>query len=105
MVGESGPRSGRWSTKVGESEASLPAPDGLFTRVGESEDSLGFDARISIRVGESEDGTSRETEPGEELSPLEGVRSAAPPSPGSEGFRCGRPHEKSSPIALVRRPG
>jgi hypothetical protein len=45
-----------------------------------------------MRVGESED----EADPDEELSPLEGVRIAAPPSPGAEGFLSGRPREKSS---------
>jgi len=45
-----------------------------------------------MRVGESED----EADPDEELSPLEGVRIAAPPSPGAEGFLSERPREKSS---------
>jgi len=43
-------------------------------------------------VGESEG----EAVPGEELSPLDGVRNAAPPSPASEGFPSGRPREDSS---------
>ena len=86
MVGESGPR----STSVGESEE---LPLGMSTIVGESEAGTGvLGLGISIRVGESEGGAV----PGEELSPLEGVRTAAPPSPGSEGFPSGRPRENSS---------
>ena len=87
MVGESGPR---MSTMVGES-GELPL--GMSTIVGESAEGTGvLDPGISIRVGESEGGAV----PGEELSPLDGVRSAAPPSPGSEGFPSGRPRENSS---------
>ena len=75
---------------VGESEE---LPPGISTIVGESEDgTLAPWPGMSIRVGESEGGA----EPGEELSPLEGVRIAAPPSPGAEGFLSGRPREKSS---------
>src|SRR6266478_69277 len=79
MVGESGPRSDGWSTRVGESERSL-----------------WLEAGISIRVGESGDGSERMTESGDELSPFEGVRIAAPPSPGSEGLPSGRSRENSS---------
>ena len=86
MVGESGPRS----------DGPLPEPPGMSTKVGESEETLLLEAGISIRVGESEGETGRETEPGEELSPLEGVRTAAPPSPGSEGLPFGRSRENSS---------
>src|SRR5216683_6273969 len=96
MVGESGPKSGAWPTSVGESDGSLPVPPGMSTRVGESEGSLWLGAGISIRVGESEDGAGRVTEPEDELSPFEGVRIAAPPSPGSEGLPSGRPRENSS---------
>src|SRR5579862_6436184 len=86
MVGESGPR----STLVGESPKLLL---GMSTMVGESEEGTGVTgAGIPIRVGESEGAFV----PGEELSPLDGVRSAAPPSPASEGFRSGRPREDSS---------
>src|SRR3984893_13342993 len=87
MVGESGPR---MSTMVGESGE---LTSGISTIVGESEEGTGvLEPGISIRVGESEGGAV----PGEELSPLDGVRSAAPPSPGSEGFPSGRPRENSS---------
>ena len=41
-----------------------------------------LDAGISISVGESEGETGRGMEPGEGLSPLEGVRTAVPPSAG-----------------------
>ena len=76
------------STMVGESESF-----GMSTIVGESaEGTSELGPGISIRVGESEAGTV----PGEELSPLDGVRTAAPPSPGSEGFLSGRPRENSS---------
>jgi len=78
---------------VGESG---PMADVASTMVGESDGSLLLEAGISIRVGESEGGTARETEPGEELSPLEGVRTAAPPSSGSEGLFSGRPRENPS---------
>jgi hypothetical protein len=92
IVGESGPKLAPWSTSVGESEGSLLAPPGMFTSVGESEESLP-EAGWSIKVGES-DGVG--SEPEEELSPFEGVRIAAPPAPGSEGFRSGRPGENFS---------
>src|SRR5258708_39225559 len=94
MVGESGPKSAGWSTIVGESEGSLPEPRGISTKVGESEASPLSEP--GTRVGESEGRIGRPTEPGDELSPLEGVRTAAPPSPGSDGFPSGRPREKSS---------
>src|SRR4029077_20119698 len=92
MVGESGPNSADPPTMVGESDGSLPKPLGMFTMVGESEESGRVWPGRSIRVGESEAGRA----PEEELSPLEGVRIAAPPSPGSEGLASGRPREKSS---------
>ena len=94
MVGESGPMSEEWSTRVGESDGCLPELPGISIRVGESEASPLFEP--GTRVGESEGGTGRETEPGEELSPLEGVRTTAPPSPGSEGLASERPRENSS---------
>ena len=92
MVGASGPMSEGMFTMVGESEE---LPRGISTIVGESEDGPVTSRRglgVSMRVGESEGGAV----PGEELSPLEGVRIAAPPSPGAEGFLSGRPREKSS---------
>ena len=106
MVGASGPMSEGMSTMVGESEELPPGistmvgesdelPRGISTIVGESEDGAVTSRRglgVSIRVGESEGGAV----PGEELSPLEGVRIAAPPSPGAEGFLSGRPRENSS---------
>jgi len=64
----------------------------MFNMVGESEESLGVWPGRSIKVGESEAGR----EPEEELSPFEGVRIAAPPSPGSEGLPSGLPRENSS---------
>ena len=65
----------------------------MSTIVGESEEGTGMlEPGISISVGESEEGAV----PGEELSPLDGVRKAAPPSPASEGFPSGRCREKSS---------
>src|SRR5882724_4229957 len=88
MVGESGPRPDGMSTMVGESEGLTL---GMSTIVGESEDEAPWPG-ISINVGASEGGAA----PGEELSPLEGVRTAAPPSPGSEGFPSGRSRENSS---------
>jgi hypothetical protein len=80
MVGESGELASGMSTIVGESD------DGTGV-VG-----LGIGLGTSISVGESDGGTV----PGEELSPLDGVRNAAPPSPASEGFPSGRPREDSS---------
>ena len=89
MVGESGPG---MSTMVGESGE---LTSGISTIVGESEEGTGVpEPGISISVGESEGGAV----PGEELSPLDGVRSAAPPSPASEGFPSGRPRENSSMV-------
>ena len=88
MVGESGPGS---STIVGESEGSA----GRSTIVGVSDEGTpGSTPGISISVGESDGGEV----PGEELSPLDGVRNAAPPSPVSEGFPSGRPRENSSMV-------
>jgi hypothetical protein len=90
MVGESGSAWDGMSTMVGESEGLLL---GTSTIVGESaEETFGLGLGMSIRVGESDGGA----EPGEELSPLEGVRTTAPPSPESEGFPSGRPRENSS---------
>src|ERR1700737_610023 len=101
MVGESGPRSRVWSTRVGESEGSLP-PRGISTSVGESEGSLGGGL-----IGGGDPGGKMEPE--EELPPWEGVRTAAPPSPGSEGVPSGRPRENCSikrplPVTGQRKP-
>src|SRR4029077_19273289 len=91
------------STMVGESgELAF----GISTIVGKSEEGKGVEHGISISVGESEGGAV----PREELSPLDGVRSAGPPSPASEGFPSGRPREDSSMVISGndpwgRRPG
>ena len=100
MVGESGPG---MSTMVGESGE---LASGISAIVGKSEEGTGVvEPGISISVGESDGGAV----PGEELSPLDGVRSAAPPSPASEGLPSGRPREDSSMVNsgkdLGPRPG
>ena len=66
---------------VGESERSLPP--GISTSVGESEGSLGG----GLTGGGDPGGKMA---PDEELPPWEGVRTAAPPSLGSEGVPSGR---------------
>src|SRR5438132_12987693 len=72
--------------------ASPPAPPGRSTIVGESK-GFGAPPGVSIMVGASEGGRFRS----EEESPLlDGLRTAAPPSPWSGGLPFGRPRPRSS---------
>src|SRR2546429_4463300 len=72
--------------------ASPPVSPGRSTIVGESK-GFGAPPGVSIMVGASEGGRFRS----EEESPLlDGLRTAAPPSPWSGGLPFGRPRPSSS---------